>query len=110
MIKRLAGQDGHFIFYNGISGGLKHINGGQEMKGGCFIETVKIGARLPRVVKIILSRRQTCRRSGEELRTRLAEQETSAAWRRLRREGDIRKGLRSENVFLDHGKKGSRLL
>lgn len=110
MIKRLAGQERRFIFYNGISGGLKHINGGQEMKGGCFIETVKIGARLLHVVKISLSRRQTCRRSGAELRTRPAEQGDVAGVAEapaLRRHS---KGLRSENVFLDHGKKGSRLL
>lgn len=70
------------------------------MKGGCFIETVKIGAMLLHVVKISLSRRQTCRRSGEELRTRLAEQETSPAWRRLRHDDDdIQKVLEVKMYF-----------
>lgn len=69
------------------------------MKGGCFIETVKIGARLFHFMKIILSRRQTCRRSGKEFRTRLAEQETSPAWQRLRHNDDIQKVLEVKIYF-----------
>lgn len=80
------------------------------MKGGCFIETVKIEARLFHFMKIILSRRQTCRRSGKEFRTRLAERETSHGIGVAEAPAQRRhsKGLRSENIFLDHGRKDRR--
>lgn len=82
---------------------MKHINGGLETKGGCFIEKVKIGAGLLHFMKMIFEPQTDMLSQQEGVLDPIGGTRDVAEASLQRRHS---KGLRSENIFLDHERKG----